>query len=295
MRVRTLARAVLPLAICLLASACVKRAPTQDAPQAPTAAAQEAPPLPPLVTDPRAMDLLKAMSERLAAARTMSFTALSSHEYPSQFGPPVEYAMRYDVWLKRPGTLKVVIPGDGPASEFYTDGKRMMAYVPAENLVAEVPAPPTIDESLKQVYQAADVYFPFCDLIQTDPYTVLSQGTKLAFVIGRSVVVGGTVTDVVAWSSDDVFLQVWIGSRDKLPRKYRAVFLDDPLLLRHEVELTGWKLDNVPASDLAPPHVPANARRIEFARPAGWPAPGGAPGAKAPAGQPTTNQGGVTP
>ena len=30
---------------------------------------------------------------------------------------------------------------DGPASEFYYDGKKMMAYAPAENLVAIADAP----------------------------------------------------------------------------------------------------------------------------------------------------------
>ena len=36
----------------------------------------------------------------------------------------------------------VVVPGDGPASEFYYDGKEMIAFAPAENLVAVTAAPP---------------------------------------------------------------------------------------------------------------------------------------------------------
>ena len=44
------------------------------------------------------------------------------------------------------------MPGDGPASEFYYDGKTMMAYAPAENLVAVADAPPTIDAALMAAY-----------------------------------------------------------------------------------------------------------------------------------------------
>ena len=78
------------------------------------------------------MDLLKATSARLAAAKSMSFTATVGYEFPSKLGPPIAYTMRYDVTMQRPDKLKIVMPGDGPASEFYYDGKTMMAYAPAE-------------------------------------------------------------------------------------------------------------------------------------------------------------------
>ena len=72
------------------------------------------------------MDLLKAASARLAAAKSMSFTATASYEFPSQLGPPILYTVRYDVTMQRPDKLRVIIPGDGPASEFYYDGQSMM-------------------------------------------------------------------------------------------------------------------------------------------------------------------------
>ncbi|HQR11304.1 MAG TPA: DUF2092 domain-containing protein, partial [Casimicrobiaceae bacterium] len=71
-----------------------------------------------LVLEPRAMDLLKATSTKLAAARSMSFTATVSYEYPSKLGPPIDYTSRYDVAMVRPDKLRVIMPGDGPASEF---------------------------------------------------------------------------------------------------------------------------------------------------------------------------------
>jgi hypothetical protein len=98
-----------------------------------------------MVLEPRAMDLLKATSARLAAAKGMSFTAVVGYEYPSKLGPPIVYTTRYDVTMRRPDKLRIIIPGDGPASEFYYDGKTVMAYAPAENLVAVADAPPTID------------------------------------------------------------------------------------------------------------------------------------------------------
>jgi hypothetical protein len=227
-----------------------------------------------MVLEPRAMELLKAMSARLAAAKSMSFTATVNYEYPSKLGPPIAYTMRYDVTMQRPDKLKVVMPGDGPASEFYYDGKAMMAYAPAENLVAVADAPATIDAALKSAFDTAAIYYPFTDLVVADPFAALTDGAILAFYIGPSGVVGGTKTDMVAWANDDVFLQIWIGADDKLPRRIRAIYRTDPLELRHEMEISNWQLDGPIAQDaFASPKAQA-AKRIAFSSPAAAPLPG---------------------
>jgi len=63
-----------------------------------------------------------------------------------------------------------------------------------------------------------------------------------------------------------VFAQVWFGAEDKLPRLVRAIFLDDPDHLRHELAITDWKLDEaVPADTFSPPSSAATAKHIPFA------------------------------
>ena len=54
---------------------------------------------------------------------------------------------------------------------------------------------------------------------------------------------------MVAWANKDVFLQIWIGVDDKLPRRFRATYAADMLRLRHEMELTNWQLDGAIAAD----------------------------------------------
>ena len=227
-----------------------------------------------LVLEPKAMDLLKATSARLAAAKSMSFTATVGYEFPSKLGPPIVYTMRYDVTMQRPDKLRIVMPGDGPASEFYYDGKTMMAYAPAENLVAVADAPPTIDAALMAAYNTAATFFPFTDLLVADPYVAMTDGAILAFYIGPSGVVGGVKTDMVAWANKDVFLQIWIGVDDKLPRRIRAIYAADPLQLRNELELSNWQLDSTIAPDAFTSQKALAAPRIAFASPASAPPPG---------------------
>jgi hypothetical protein len=197
----------------------------------------------------------------------MAFTAVVTYESPTRLGPPLAYTTSSEVIMQRPDKLRVITSGDGPASEFYYDGKMMAAYAPAEDLVAVAAAPPTVDAALKAAYDTAAIYFPFSDVIVADPYKDIAEDMKLAFYIGQSKVVGGTPTDIVAYDSGGVFVQVWIGVEDKLPRMLRAVFLDDPLRLRHELEISNWQLDAAPSADVFTPSRVTSAKRIEFARP----------------------------
>jgi len=227
------------------------------------------------VLEPKAIELLKASCARLAAANSMSFTAEVTYESPSRLGFPLAYSTKSDVVMQRPDKLRVITLGDGPASEFYYDGKMMMAYAPAEDLVAVADAPPTLDETMEVAYHNAAVYFPFDDVIVSDPYKDIAEDLRLAFYIGQSTVVGGTTTDMVAYDSGGVFVEVWIGAEDKLPRMLRAIYVNDPMRLRHRLELTNWQLDPTISADVFGSPKATAAKHIKFARPdAPLPPPG---------------------
>src|SRR5215470_1473723 len=221
-RPRSFARRGPPLALCaLLAASLASAQTTSTAPPAKKKAIAKKKPVaaaPAPVLEPRAVDILKASSAKLAAARSMSFTALGAYEVPSLYGPPLIYGTSYEVTLRRPDRLKVISGGDSPVTEFYYDGKVMMSYHPAENLVAIEEAPPTIDAMLEKLFKIAGTYYPFTDAIVADPYGDIAPGLQAAFSVGPSVLVGGTKTDCVAYEYQGVFVQIWIGAEDKLPR-----------------------------------------------------------------------------
>ena len=244
--------------------------PPQHAPQAAKPAKAPRKAAAPTVTpvlESKALAILKAASDRLAAARSMSFTAVISYESPSRLGPPLVYTTTSEVTLQRPDKLRVLTLGDGPASEFYYDGTTMVAFAPAENLVAVTDAPPTLDATLKAAYDTAAIYFPFTDVIVADPYKAIADGLQHAFYIGQSRVVGGTTTDMVAYASDGVFVQIWIGAEDKLPRMLRAVYRNDPSQLRHQLEISHWQLDVTVPADAFASSSATSATRIPFTRP----------------------------
>lgn len=262
--------AALAFALCLVSSVGVYAGETKKSSKSSKSAKkmkQESPPEVRLTLEPKAIDILKAACSRLAAARTMSFTAVVTHENPSRLGTPLVYTTKSEVTLQRPDKLRVITPGDGPATEFYYDGTKMTAFAPAENLAAVADAPPTIDAALHAAYTSAAIYFPFTDLIVADPYKDIADGLIVAFYIGQSQVVGGTTTDMIAYGNNDVFVQVWIGVEDKLPRMVRAVYRADRAALRHQMEVSNWQLDPAIPADAFSSAKAGSANQMAFAHP----------------------------
>ena len=78
-----------------------------------------------------------------------------------------------------------------------------------------------------------------------------------------------------------MWVQIWIGAEDKLPRRVYAVYLNDRARLRHVLELTNWKLDAAVPSDAFVSAKASGATRMGFARPDATDAPGMKPPPKA--------------
>ena len=259
-----------------------KQAATQSTKKKTTTAAKLAAP-PIFELESKAVDILKATSARLAEAHALTFTATETFESLSRQGVPLVYANKSEVTLQRPNKLRVIQLGDGPSSEFYYDGKLMMAYAPSEDLVAIADAPATIDATLESIYHSAGIYFPFTDLIVADPYGDLAPTLKHVYYVGQSKVVGGTTTDIIAIAGDGVFMQVWIGTDDKLPRAIHAFYLNDPDWLRHNLMLSDWQIDAPVSDDAFTSTKAGSAKKIPFAHPHPEPPPGAKPPVKSPA------------
>lgn len=263
-----------PIAVAMLTIAGAPSVRAGDAAATPGATPSTSGNLAPAIElEPKALNILKGACDKLGAARTMAFKAVVSEESPSRLGPPLAYYTTSEVLLQRPDKLRVVSPGDGPRSEFYYDGKSMVAYSPVENMVARASAPATIDAMLEAAFKTAQIYFPYTDLLVTDPYKGLSDGLRVAFYVGQSDSVGGVKTHIIAYANDHAFVQAWIGVDDRMPRRLQAVFRSDPLQLRHSVNLSDWKLDAaVPAGAFTPPEKAKKALPIAFGNPAAMPA-----------------------
>ena len=90
-------------------------------------------------------------------------------------GQPLFYATLNEVTLQRPDKLRVITRGDGVPDEFYYDGKTMAAYVLSLDVAATAEAPSTLDEMFDAAWEKAALYFPFSDVMLSDPYAVFNK------------------------------------------------------------------------------------------------------------------------
>jgi len=243
-----------------LAAPCAANA--QNAAATPAAAGAEHPAL-----EPKALEILQAASDTLAKANTLNFTATATYERAARNGQPLYYSTVQDVTMQRPDKLRVITKGDGTPDEFYYDGKTMMAYVPSSNLVAVSDAPPTIDGLVDHAFEKAAIYFPFVDIISSDPKAELSKTMKSAFYVGRSIAVGGVTTDMIAVAGDEVAGELWIGVDDHLPRQVRVVYAHEPAHARYQTEFSNWKLGAPVDPGAFTSAKAAGAAHIDFAPP----------------------------
>lgn len=233
----------------------------------PAPAPAPAPTTPPAI-EPKAMEILKASCAVLAGAKAMSFTALNTYEKYARNGQPLFFTTLNEVTMARPDRLRVITPGDGTPDEFYFDGKVMMAYVPSEDLVAVAQAPASLDRMVDTAWAKAGIYFPWVDMIMTDPCKGI-EGHKLtsAFVIGQSKVVGGTVTDMIAIAGERIQAQLWIGAEDKLPRMMKVTYPLEPARALYQTEFSNWRLlETVPAAQFTSERA-TKGKPIEFRPP----------------------------
>ncbi len=243
-------------------------APAASAQNAPPQAAAPAAPVRNTI-EPKAIDILKAASAALAGAQDLSFTSVATYERAALNGQPLFYSTVSKVTMQRPDKLRVITLGDQTPDEFYYDGKAMMAYVPSADLVAVADAPPTIDKLLDEVWEKAAIYFPFSDVLASDPYAALSKNLRSAFYVGQSIAVGGVKTDMVAIAGDDAAGELWIGADDHLPRMIRVVYANEPAHALYQTEFSDWKLGEKAEAAAFTSEKAAKGKRIEFAPPGG--------------------------
>ena len=122
------------------------------------------PVLPPPIIEQEALDRLKLMSEKLAAAKAFTYRSRSTLEIPAKTGQFLTHFTESDVALERPNKLRYFVTGDVPSFQFYYDGTHASVLDIKKNLYATTQAPATIDEMLPFVMEKYNNDFFSADL-----------------------------------------------------------------------------------------------------------------------------------
>jgi len=215
------------------------------------------------VKDPKALALLRRMSDRLRGARSFTFKARTSREVLVDGGAQATFFNDLRVSVQRPDKVAATRTGDLPEFRFAYDGKTMTAYVPGKGQWASTAAPPSIDAMLLAAYEQARISFPADEVLVADPFVALTKDlTQVAF-LGQTTVAGRR-TDHVVLASPGMEWQAWLDVKTGLPVLSAIVYVDDPRKPHFSIEYLDWSLDpRLPTSTFTLPR-PANAAQLDF-------------------------------
>jgi hypothetical protein len=220
------------------------------------------PPVNPAI-EQRALDLLADMSDYLAEAKTMTFTAKAMMEAQVN-GQLLHFWSRSEVTLKRPNGLKILTQSDSKPLNIFFDGKTLSVLAPKDNMYAAIAAPATLDELIPFAVEKAGIMTNYYDILTSDPFAHLTDDLSSAFSAGQSTI-SGTLCDHLAFKGEDIEWEIWIATGDKpLPLMMTLTYLKVPDQPRFILHYSNWKLNALVAKGTFAFMKPAGAVKIEF-------------------------------
>lgn len=261
------------------------------------AAAQEPPP-PPIepelapgsrLVEPRADELVRRMSERLARAKALALEAEEVYDEVPEHSPRVQLASTRRVALRRPDRLAGDATGDAVNRSFVYDGKAFWALDKEHNTWASGIVPDTIDAALDWVFETTGTVVPLADFLYADPYARLMEGVQRGVYLGIHEA-AGVACHHLSFEQATIDWQLWIDAgSEPVPRKLVIAYKTEDEVPQYAVTIRKWNLDAEVPEELFRFEPPEGARRVEVpALAAGEAGPGAEPAAGAPQPKPAT-------
>src|SRR5215468_8850865 len=209
-----------------------------------------------------AKSLLKAMSDYMAAQKTISFDYDSNLELVTTQQQKIGLASSGTLTLNRPDKLHATRTGGFANIEMAFDGKTLTLLGKNANLYAQIDAPGTIDQLVDILRDKYHRPVPAADLLMSDPYKELMPLVTDVKDLGSGVI-HGIECDHLAFRTKEVDWQIWIaqGARP-YPGRYVITSKKVTGQPQYTLDTWGWKTGADVASDSFKLAVPADAKKL---------------------------------
>jgi len=209
-----------------------------------------------------AKSLLKAMSDYLAAQKTMSFDYDVNLELVSKQQQKIGLASSGTMTLNRPDKFHLTRTGGFSNIEMVFDGKTLTLLGKNSNLYTQVEAPGTIDQLEDVLRNKYHRPVPAADLLISDPYKELMAEVNDAKDLGSGVI-HGVECDHLAFRTKEVDWQIWIAQGAR-PYPCRYVITSKKVTgwPQYTLDTWGWKTGAEVASDGFKLEIPAGAKKL---------------------------------
>jgi hypothetical protein len=188
-----------------------------------------------------AKSLLKAMSDYLAAQKSISFAFDTNLEVVTKDRQKLLLASSGTVHLTRPDKLRATRSGGFANVETVFDGKTLTFLGKGANAYAQVDVPGTLDNLMDVLRDKLHRPVPGADLLLSNVYDQLMPDVVDVKDLGSGVI-GGIECDHLAFRNKEVDWQIWI-AQGKRPYPCRYVVTSKQVEQgpQYSIQIRNWK------------------------------------------------------
>jgi hypothetical protein len=210
----------------------------------------------------QAKNLLKAMSDYLAAQQAISFDYDATLEIVTTQKQRLGLASSGTMTLNRPDKLHATRTGGFAHVEYVFDGKTLTLLGKNANVYAQVDAPGTIDQVIDALRNKYHRPVPGGDLLMSDIYKELMPLVVDTKDLGSGVI-GDVECDHLAFRTKEVDWQIWIAQGNRpYPCRYVITSTKVPGEPQYTIDVRAWKTGAEVASDRFSLQVPTDAKKL---------------------------------
>ena len=214
--------------------------------------------------DPHARNILKQMSDYLAAYEEFSFDAEVTMDDVTIGIHRIQTTDKIEAVVRRPNKLWITEYGDFMNKRFWYDGKTVSILSLVDLFYATAKVPNTIDGALDTMADKYGATTPVVDFLVSNPYESLMERAKDGVYAGLHEV-DGVYCHHLSFIQDDLDWQIWIEDGKRfVPRKFSVTYKNDAGSPRVVTVFKSWDFSTKHPDHLFEFKAPASARKIEF-------------------------------
>lgn len=209
-----------------------------------------------------AKEILKAMSDYLAAQERFSFEYDSTLEVVTKEDQKLQLASSGTAAIERPNRIRSTRSSGFVDVEIIFDGSTLTLFGKNANAYTQVRIEGSIDHLVEELRYTYGRPLPAADLLLSQPYAELMKDVTDIKDLGSGVI-GGQECDFLAFRTEEVDWQIWVAHGDApYPCRYVITSKDIPGAPQYSIQLRNWSTD---AADVDFSFQPsADARKIEL-------------------------------
>jgi hypothetical protein len=213
------------------------------------AAATATTPLAGLADETHARDLLKAMSDYLAAQDAIAFDYDATLEVVTDEDQKLGIASSGSVALDRPDRLRASRANGFVDVEMTFDGTTLTLLGKNANLYTQIEAAGSIDQLLDDLRNTHGLPMPAADLLTSDPYDALMEAVTEVKDLGSGMI-GGVECDWLAFRTEHVDWQIWIAQGERpFPCRYVITTKEIEHAPQYTIQVRDWRTGDAAGAD----------------------------------------------